>query len=330
MLTVAMETQGGNAAFVCRLGKTKRNAGGFLGNARTKKVVVSIVLDRAGLSAVGTLLLLSQQKMDWDAARRSCQREKGDLAFISDQLENGIIRDATKDLNGSVWIGLHENASSWTWSLDASGSPFQQPEEKSLQGGAGPMKQCASVTSNGVWQVRDCASVMPFFCDHGKKSGAVGLPVDRRVPAAAWSGPVSRNGVSTLGKEPYALVDLGRSWTEALDYCRDLYVDLARVSSPDQNQALVGELREQRLEEAWIGLYREPWRSADGTAASFSSWAPNEPKSADADGCAAMFGDQWYELSCRLELDFVCQRRFHVASSCSRTSGKSHLGAFRC
>lgn len=62
--------------------------------------------------------------------------------------------------------------------------------------------------------------------------------------------------------------------------------------------------------KTWIGLYREAWKWLDGTAASFRLLAPMEPKKDNTDGCAAMSGESWYDRSCYLELNFLCQRKF--------------------
>lgn len=116
------------------------------------------------------------------------------------------------------------------------------------------------------------------------------------------------------------LVSWEMSWSEALGYCRDLYVDLSSVLSLDHNQILAGRLQEQNLEEAWVGLYRKPWRRVDGAAASFSHWAPGEPTDGQADGCVAVYGERWYDKSCDLGLNFVCQRRFTSGCSVSFSS----------
>lgn len=110
-------------------------------------------------------------------------------------------------------------------------------------------------------------------------------------------------------------MSLEKSWSEALDYCRDLHKDLSSVLSSHHNQILANKLQEQQLDEAWIGLYREAWKWFDSTAASFRLWAPKEPKNDSTEGCAAMFGESWYDRSCDLKLNFLCQRKFRFCRS---------------
>lgn len=112
------------------------------------------------------------------------------------------------------------------------------------------------------------------------------------------------------GNIPYILVLLKKSWSEALEYCRNLHKDLFSVLNPDHNQMLANKLHDRQLDEAWIGLYRGVWQWLDGTAASLRLWAPMEPNNDSTEGCAAMYRGSWYDTACDQKLDFVCLRKF--------------------
>lgn len=103
------------------------------------------------------------------------------------------------------------------------------------------------------------------------------------------------------------------TWSMAQSYCRHYHQDLSAVLEPNDNHVLADELQARKLEEAWIGLYRDAWKWSDGTASSFRRWAPNEPNNDNKDNkdkgqeCAAMNGGSWYDWNCDLNLNFLCQ-----------------------
>uniref|UniRef100_A0A3B5KFZ8 C-type lectin domain-containing protein n=1 Tax=Takifugu rubripes TaxID=31033 RepID=A0A3B5KFZ8_TAKRU len=107
------------------------------------------------------------------------------------------------------------------------------------------------------------------------------------------------------------LVNLEKSWSEALAHCRTLYTDLSAVLLSTTNQILADKLKDRHLQEAWIGLYRDSWKWVDSTTSSFGPWAPNEPDNKNnAEGCVAMSGEHWYDRTCNLEMSVLCQRTY--------------------
>lgn len=124
------------------------------------------------LWTVTTFFSVTEQKLGWNAAQSFCQGRNGSLAVVADDVDNSIIHTMTADLNASFWIGLYENTSSWTWSLNASRSQLVQPWETSQPESISSLKQCASVTSSSLWRIHDCTSFLPFFCNRGKKCRA--------------------------------------------------------------------------------------------------------------------------------------------------------------
>ncbi|XP_056884347.1 C-type mannose receptor 2-like [Takifugu flavidus] len=217
--------------------------------------------------------LLLVEKMSWDAAQELCSQRGGDLASISDELQHSMIYNMTNDMNISFWIGLRDDVNSWRWSLNTS-SHFVLRWEQSEPDNANSSEHCASISDIGSWRDRDCSVQMPFFCDDG------------------------------------VLVNLEKSWSEALAHCRTLSTDLSAVLLSTTNQILADELKDRHLQEAWIGLYRVSWKWVDSTTSSFRPWAPNEPDNKNnAEGCVAMSGEHWYDRTCNLEMSVLCQQK---------------------
>lgn len=104
--------------------------------------------------------------MSWDAAYDLCLEDQGELASISDELENSAIYDSTKDMNISFWIGLHDDVHSWRWSLKTS-SELVLWWEQNEPDNANSLEHCASISNSSSWRDRDCAATMPFFCHDG-------------------------------------------------------------------------------------------------------------------------------------------------------------------
>lgn len=104
---------------------------------------------------------------------------------------------------------------------------------------------------------------------------------------------------------------LEKSWFEALAHCRSLHMNLSTVLNSTTNQNLADKLKDNNLQEAWIGLYRDSWKWVDTSSSSFRPWAPNEPDNKNnAAGCVAMYGEHWYSRRCSLKLSILCQRTY--------------------
>lgn len=113
--------------------------------------------------------------MSWDAAQELCSRNEGELASISDELENSVIYNMTSDMNVSFWIGLRDDFNSWRWSLD-SYSHFVLRWELNEPDNANSSEHCASISNISSWRDRDCSVKMPFFCDEGMMCATVARP----------------------------------------------------------------------------------------------------------------------------------------------------------
>uniref|UniRef100_A0A3B3ULL5 C-type lectin domain-containing protein n=1 Tax=Poecilia latipinna TaxID=48699 RepID=A0A3B3ULL5_9TELE len=96
-----------------------------------------------------------------------------------------------------------------------------------------------------------------------------------------------------------------QSWTEAQSFCRQHYTDLASARHLADNEAVQGLV--QRA--AWMGLYRDSWKWADGGNSSFRNWNRDEPSNNGKEECAAAnFGNagKWEGWSCSKKKAFVC------------------------
>uniref|UniRef100_A0A665UGG9 C-type lectin domain-containing protein n=1 Tax=Echeneis naucrates TaxID=173247 RepID=A0A665UGG9_ECHNA len=72
--------------------------------------------------------------------------------------------------------------------------------------------------------------------------------------------------------------------TEAQDYCRTYFKDLAMIEDAEENTNVMSLLSNVRV---WIGLYRNPWRWSDRSNSSFRNWVVLEPDNFGGQHCVA-------------------------------------------
>ncbi|XP_030286385.1 C-type mannose receptor 2-like isoform X1 [Sparus aurata] len=230
-------------------------------------------------------ILITHPRMSWTEAQSYCREQYGDLATISDVQVNSRIADMAKDWEEPFWIGLYEDVNSWKWSLmgehhytgvveDYSQWQEDQPDN------AGANEYCVSMMKDGFWRDNSCTFVkMPLIC------------------------------FAEVGFDQYVLVTEQKSWFEAQSYCRQHHTDLVSVRSPAENQELRSRLQaDQAVQEAWIGLHKDPWKWSDGSSSSFRQWWPDQPNNENnSQLCATMHKGSWDNWTCDTEFSILCQ-----------------------
>lgn len=119
-------------------------------------------------------------------------------------------------------------------------------------------------------------------------------------------------GVASGLTREYIFVTTSSNWTEAQEYCRENYQDLATITTNEENQgtgALLGS-----TSSAWIGMYRSRpgvniWLWSDGTSSPYIQWANTQPNNANRNqDCVEIKPEGWNDLACGLKRNFVCYR----------------------
>ena len=101
----------------------------------------------------------------------------------------------------------------------------------------------------------------------------------------------------------FIFVNEPKTWSEAQSYCRERHTDLASV----RNQAENGDIKSIITSEAWIGLYRDPWKWSDGSPTSFTKWHTNKPTGNVHSPCVLLHKGKWEDRRCDDTLYFFCQ-----------------------
>lgn len=117
----------------------------------------------------------------WAEAQDYCRAYFTDLATVDnkDEMDN-LTSSVTDTYNGSAWIGLYDNLTSWKWSLEDSEFygdgdreyrnwdnfttfNFLQPNND------GGQQLCVEMLNNSFWNDRTCDSYkIQFICYDGK------------------------------------------------------------------------------------------------------------------------------------------------------------------
>lgn len=119
--------------------------------------------------------------------------------------------------------------------------------------------------------------------------------------------------LSSCSKFPlpeYYYVNLLMNWTDAQDYCRVHYTDLATLESMDDINRLKADFS---YNLSWVGLSRDPnsrrWSATvEANTTGFHAWAETEPNHIGGnENCVLMSTNrQWRDYSCDRVRTFVC------------------------
>lgn len=106
-------------------------------------------------------------------------------------------------------------------------------------------------------------------------------------------------------------------WSSAQTYCRENYVDLATVTSQEENQKLLNAARAFTPAVGWIGLNRtaplaNTWQWSDGEPTGFFNWLIGEPNNqANMENCGMVRDNGfWNDDPCQSARPFYCSGRF--------------------
>ncbi|KAJ7997495.1 hypothetical protein DPEC_G00229620 [Dallia pectoralis] len=120
----------------------------------------------------------------------------------------------------------------------------------------------------------------------------------------------------------YHFVNINKTWTEALSYCRETYTDLASISDQNDQDSLTSLLK--ITSQAWIGVKYDSWRwsledtETDGVSNGWSGGYPwwqygYTTYSYIQQKCVMMYpylqasyGSSWFGSSCDSTNPFVC------------------------
>ncbi|CAI5671853.1 unnamed protein product [Oreochromis niloticus] len=164
-----------------------------------------------------TLYLITTSK-NWTQAQSYCRSYYTDLASGLDQVDGEEMKALFVGRVMSVWVGLFRD--SWRWS-DGSDFSFRYWDIK-LFNDKQSNKKCAMTLLNrsGKWSSDECDKEKPFFCYDDK----------------------------------LILINVNKTWEEALDYCSESHMSLVSITNPYQQRWVEERAKNASSPFVWLGL----------------------------------------------------------------------------
>ncbi|XP_026075422.1 C-type mannose receptor 2-like [Carassius auratus] len=224
--------------------------------------------------------ILVQQLLNWRNAQSFCRANHTDLSSVRNSSENQQIQQLMNTSGvTAVWIGLFRD--SWEWS-DKSNSSFRYWAYTEPHGNEGATVLVMSGGRRGQWEDWPCYSKFTFVCH----------------------------------EDQFILIKQNLSWSEAMVYCRQNYVDLVSVPSPQIEQRVMSAARRASTAAVWMGLHHycsmNMWLWLRGEVVCYQNWAAGngtgpQDCSEQRVGAIRSSGDQrWVSLPATLRLNFIC------------------------
>ncbi|XP_048021629.1 macrophage mannose receptor 1-like isoform X1 [Megalobrama amblycephala] len=231
----------------------------------------------------------------WAEAQRYCREKYTDLATIENNQQTIQLIDTVNDDSIDLaWIGLHDDLSTWKWTLEDSG--FFKKGEKDFRNwyNPGPSNngdECVYM-NRGIWHTAHCGNGYLTVCYDGRENAS----------------------------DTYVFVNLYNSWAEAQSYCREHHTDLISIRNETEQQKIQYFLRNYDGFNVWIGLYK-PRSWSDQSNSSFRIWSSGQPDTAGS--CTVVsFSDSgsWTDENCDYVFPFFCysalasSRQYHFVN----------------
>ncbi|KAK7883871.1 hypothetical protein WMY93_026994 [Mugilogobius chulae] len=189
--------------------------------------------------------------LTWSAAQQYCRLHYDDLATFTSM--DDIQRVSRPSNYIYAWIGLVDDtaswkgvmgnlSNSWVWSATGTTGGYQGPWATEEPDFYSANNACVMMR-NGLWTDDNCNTGSYCF--------------------------VCFTGSLKPGSKEYILVESLSSWSEALSFCREHYVDLAIIEDESDFNTVANLVTTNWV---WIGLSRQPYRWSDNRISNFKIW----------------------------------------------------------
>nr|XP_021333404.1 C-type mannose receptor 2 [Danio rerio]CAH68844.1 novel protein similar to lectins [Danio rerio] len=240
-----------------------------------------VVLNLLGLNTSIRKHFFVTEQMTWIDAQTYCRKYHSDLSTVTKE-EAQLLSSNTDATYSFSWIGLYEDpdrADEWIWSggqvEEVDNWDTDQPDDSSEN--CISLKQFTSKLHDTL-----CSDMLSFYCMDAVES---------------------------------VLVSQNKAWDEALDYCRQHYIDLVSLSSEMIEAEVINVTGKSQTDFVWTGLrfMAGHWFWVSGEDLQYKAWSvEGEPKCPAGNlRCGALDRNKkvWKAIDCEKRLNFVCIRK---------------------
>ncbi|XP_076828391.1 macrophage mannose receptor 1-like isoform X2 [Brachyhypopomus gauderio] len=118
----------------------------------------------------------------------------------------------------------------------------------------------------------------------------------------------------------FYVVEQKKNWTDAQNYCRGNYTDLATIENQEDMDTILTLLSNQQKVIYWIGLTRNVdqnnntiWVWSDRSNSTYKDWGTGQPDNQGRqENCVELYGSQsykWNDDSCNMNYPFICYKK---------------------
>ncbi|KAG9273994.1 macrophage mannose receptor 1-like [Astyanax mexicanus] len=203
----------------------------------------------------------------WDEATSYCRSLGGDLASITNSLQQAFLTLMMDDGGPDLWLGFNNLADKgfrWT-----NGSPVLYTTwRKGNTGGSCVAMEGGSNPDMGQWVKKDCNSKNGYICS---------AAIDQQITSSPKEMPKTFHH----GNSSYILIQTNLTWKDAQSHCGSLGGNLASIRDAITQSYMTVQAHNFK-HPLWIGLNLMEtygyflW--IDNWQLNLERWAPNEPK----------------------------------------------------
>ena len=114
---------------------------------------------------------LSEEVLNWQAAKKACENLNSTLAIISSEAEHQALKPYIRKKGELTWIGLQRNPrdkTRWLW-VDGSRLNYSHWGDREPNNIA---EECVEIrpfgSHNGGWNDQECSDIIHYICEKGK------------------------------------------------------------------------------------------------------------------------------------------------------------------
>ncbi|TSS35876.1 Lymphocyte antigen 75 [Bagarius yarrelli] len=252
--------------------------------------------------------VVSTAMVTWHEARDACRSQGGDLLSVSSPRDLQNLQ--TKDLPEQLWIGLNQLdwAQGWQWS-DASPLVFF-PWEEAQHTWMSP--ECGVILPNLRFAGESCEKKLPYICEKkDNQTDTKDKPLYMATQCESGWFPWRGYCYNLYGTQ----MEQKKKYADAQQVCMENGAQLASIHNLEDMHVLTMHFTGKTL-NPWIGLKAESntelFKWEDGTAASFTYWARNQPAvlKPNTTNCVVLSDliHSWSVDSCSALKSFLCKK----------------------